>query len=426
MLGGKNSSDERHRTRGRIFNPCRTKLPASDRKMIEEQLGRLEGLMHSSQKGVLPFAILPLTILACAARCHAVPRGSFAISFANSLRSCLLTSPSGHIRHEPLVSFSRGLRTLRTSSPAKLPGTWMVKRLGRQFVKLTSGLWLLFAATLIASPVLAADVSSQPLARADCDKAGLTWNDNANVCGSDSEQGARPSFEEAEASSQPLTRVDCDTAGMTWNENANVCGSESEALNSAPEAVMAEILGQPLTRAACDKARLAWNETANVCGPESDTSSEAASEAGAAETPGQPLTRADCDKASMTWSDSANVCGVSAGAIAATSEQATTAEMPGQPLTRADCKKAGRAWNDRANVCGVASEKAKAAVAPVAAPNAAAKAGKIEPKAESAKQGTNKQKKRYTHRRWRELQPSQPAERPFRLFRNQNRSGGGG
>jgi hypothetical protein len=64
--------------------------------------------MHSSRKRVLPFAILPLTILACAARCHAVPRGSFAISFANSLRSCLLTSPSGHIRHEPLVSFSRG------------------------------------------------------------------------------------------------------------------------------------------------------------------------------------------------------------------------------------------------------------------------------------------------------------------------------
>ena len=37
--------------------------------MIEEQLGRVEGLMHSSRKRVLPFAILPLTILSCAARC---------------------------------------------------------------------------------------------------------------------------------------------------------------------------------------------------------------------------------------------------------------------------------------------------------------------------------------------------------------------
>src|SRR6478672_8296749 len=52
MLGGKNSSDERHRTRGRIFNPCRTKLPASDRKMIEEQLGRLEGLIASDNPGL--------------------------------------------------------------------------------------------------------------------------------------------------------------------------------------------------------------------------------------------------------------------------------------------------------------------------------------------------------------------------------------
>jgi len=32
--------------------------------------------------------------------------------------------------------------------------------------------------------VLAADSASQPLNRVDCGKAGMQWDDNANVCGS--------------------------------------------------------------------------------------------------------------------------------------------------------------------------------------------------------------------------------------------------
>ena len=30
----------------------------------------------------------------------------------------------------------------------------------------------------------------------------------------------------ADAPSQPLTRFECDKAGMHWNEEANVCGAE--------------------------------------------------------------------------------------------------------------------------------------------------------------------------------------------------------
>jgi len=96
------------------------------------------------------------------------------------------------------------------------------------------------------------------------------------------------------ADPQPLTRAGCDEAGMTWNDNANVCGV----------AVMAEdeSSSQPLTRADCDAAGMTWNDNANACG---------------VETPSQPLTRADCDAAGMTWNDSANACGVPAAAAAA-------------------------------------------------------------------------------------------------------------
>ena len=57
----------------------------------------------------------------------------------------------------------------------------------------------------------AADIDSQPLTRAFCDKAGMRWNDAANVC--------------AGTSSQPLTRADCDRANMRWNKrNQRVLG----------------------------------------------------------------------------------------------------------------------------------------------------------------------------------------------------------
>jgi hypothetical protein len=40
------------------------------------------------------------------------------------------------------------------------------------------------SAMLASSSVLAADTASQPLNRADCEKTGMHWDDNANVCAS--------------------------------------------------------------------------------------------------------------------------------------------------------------------------------------------------------------------------------------------------
>jgi hypothetical protein len=90
----------------------------------------------------------------------------------------------------------------------------------------------------------AADEAPQPLTRADCDAAGMTWNDGTNVCGS----------ADTMAAAQPLTRADCDAAGMTWNDGANVCGVESMAA------------AQPLTRADCEAAGMKWSDNRNVCG----------------------------------------------------------------------------------------------------------------------------------------------------------------
>ena len=36
-----------------------------------------------------------------------------------------------------------------------------------------------------------------------------------------------PKSETADTLSQPLTRNECDVAGMTWNDKANVCGEKS-------------------------------------------------------------------------------------------------------------------------------------------------------------------------------------------------------
>jgi hypothetical protein len=84
----------------------------------------------------------------------------------------------------------------------------------------------------------------QPLTRAACDQAGMSWNDNANVCG--------VTVMAEDESSQPLTRADCDAAGLAWNDDANVCGVGAPA--------------QPLTRADCDAAGMTWNDSANACG----------------------------------------------------------------------------------------------------------------------------------------------------------------
>jgi hypothetical protein len=102
----------------------------------------------------------------------------------------------------------------------------------------------------------AADEAPQPLTRADCDAAGMTWNDGTNVCGSADTMAEAPAADSSGdmAAAQPLTRADCDAAGMTWNDGANVCGVESMAA------------AQPLTRADCEAAGMKWSDNRNVCG----------------------------------------------------------------------------------------------------------------------------------------------------------------
>jgi hypothetical protein len=59
----------------------------------------------------------------------------------------------------------------------------------------------------------------------DCKKAGLQWNNNANVCGA-KQAIAKPEVKPSKAyqtAPQPLTRADCKKAGLQWNTNANVC-----------------------------------------------------------------------------------------------------------------------------------------------------------------------------------------------------------
>ena len=74
---------------------------------------------------------------------------------------------------------------------------------------------LVFAiiANLLTQYAFAEDVSSQPLTRADCVRAGMEWDENANIC----------TASLIEESRQPLTRGECAAAHSTWNENANVC-----------------------------------------------------------------------------------------------------------------------------------------------------------------------------------------------------------
>ena len=77
-----------------------------------------------------------------------------------------------------------------------------------------------------AKPSKAYGNAPQPLTRAACKKAGLQWNNNANVCGgkqATAKSVAKPSKFHAIAA-QPLTRADCKKAGLQWNNNANVCG----------------------------------------------------------------------------------------------------------------------------------------------------------------------------------------------------------
>jgi lipoprotein-anchoring transpeptidase ErfK/SrfK len=196
---------------------------------------------------------------------------------------------------------------------------------------------LVIIGSLLASQVHAKEISTQPLTRADCVRAGMTWNDTANVCAA--AQGLE-AFVEAlfaqrgmseVAGNQPLTRHDCDSGGMTWNDAANVCGVAAQAAEQMsepqdaqpqdaqpmPTPEVADTVGQPLTKHDCDSVGIAWNDTANVCG-EAAQAAEAMPEvqlvqpmlkSEMADTPGQPLTREDCDQAGIAWNDTANVCG---------------------------------------------------------------------------------------------------------------------
>jgi lipoprotein-anchoring transpeptidase ErfK/SrfK len=99
--------------------------------------------------------------------------------------------------------------------------------------------------------------SGQPLTRLGCEMAGMVWHDNANVCGAASLAAEALPHEDSanvmstsqttDGSSQPLTRNQCDKAGMTWNDKANVCGEKSEtqaaakATSPVPSAILINI-----------------------------------------------------------------------------------------------------------------------------------------------------------------------------------------
>jgi len=94
----------------------------------------------------------------------------------------------------------------------------------------------LIIANVLAGQAYAEHVTAQALTRSDCDKTGMSWDANANVCGSAfRDPKTMPKPQAAEILSQPLTRSDCGKVGMTWNDNANVCGEKSEA-QVAPKA----------------------------------------------------------------------------------------------------------------------------------------------------------------------------------------------
>jgi hypothetical protein len=123
-------------------------------------------------------------------------------------------------------------------------------------------LTFLLIGNLAANQALAEDVLPQPLTRAECDKAGVAWDENANVCGVNPE----------EVAAQPLTRFDCTKAGMEWNDNAHVCGTSAEAAETIPKAEQADPRRQPLTLSECRAVGMSWNDNTHVCEDKSDAS----------------------------------------------------------------------------------------------------------------------------------------------------------
>lgn len=98
-----------------------------------------------------------------------------------------------------------------------------------------AALSFLIIGSLFTVQVHAEAPNTQPLTRADCDKAEMVWDENANVCGSP--QVERPAKPEASVSlSQPLTRGDCERAGMTWSDQTHVCGEWGDAQTATSKA----------------------------------------------------------------------------------------------------------------------------------------------------------------------------------------------
>jgi lipoprotein-anchoring transpeptidase ErfK/SrfK len=140
-------------------------------------------------------------------------------------------------------------------------------------MKASVSIFALATGLIVASTTFAADAPSQPLTRSDCNKAGMHWSEEANVCAEPNSTAATPQSSTAFAAdidSQPLTRADCDKAGMRWNESANVCAGTSS---------------QPLTRAGCDRAGMRWNEGANVCSDSTLTIGQAEAKSKSATSP---------------------------------------------------------------------------------------------------------------------------------------------
>jgi len=103
----------------------------------------------------------------------------------------------------------------------------------------------LIIGSLLVNQPHAREVSTQPLTRVDCAKAGVAWNDTANVCGAASAEAGPaqaaqsvPTSEGAHSSSQPLTRYECNKAGLAWDDTTNVCSEKPEetAIQIEPEA----------------------------------------------------------------------------------------------------------------------------------------------------------------------------------------------
>lgn len=81
-----------------------------------------------------------------------------------------------------------------------------------------AALALLIIGNLFTTQVHAEDALTQPLTRADCEKAQMAWDENANVCLAGS----------GGLTDQPLTRLDCTQARLAWDDSANRCGTSHE------------------------------------------------------------------------------------------------------------------------------------------------------------------------------------------------------